>query len=264
MRTVQTLLRLLVPLLLFLCTGTAQAALSPPSLLTDFVTATDATSYTTANISPGANTLITTVVFNRLIGTPNTPTLTGCSMTWTQNDTATSNGYRITVFRSTSASPGSACALTADFASQTQLDGWIFVYQWDDAAITGTNGSDGIVQSVDDAEGGASVTAASITLASFADATNNAAFGCWTHGSASIAHEGSGFTLLGDRVAGSARRATCEYKIGEDTTVDITWESTGVALGIAMEIAEGAAGGVAGSLVNGVPLRSLVNGGLVR
>lgn len=242
--------RLLLVVLLLLGVGIrpAHGVISAPTLLTAETDTSDATSYATDPISPAANSLILVIVVTRLAGTPAEPALSGCSMTWTQMQTGLTSTVgsvstaRLTTFRGTSATPGSNCALTADLGAETQLGGFIYVYQWADAAITGTNGSDGVVQAPATDNEGATAAAGSITLSAFADATNNAAFACWYHAGSVAATAGDGFTLLGDIVSDS-RRVTCEYKVGEDTTVDMSWtESTELLVGAAMEIAAASTG----------------------
>lgn len=235
--------------LALLLPSVAWAQLSAPSLIMDFDDSVDRSSYTTTTISPGVDTLvIVTVISRRVASAPPAPTLSGCGMTWTQiaSQLGASSTARVTMFRSTSVSPGSGCALTASFTGDVQLGAWFFGHEWTNADVTGTNGSNGVVQSVADIEADADVSTASITLAAFGDAVNNAALGCWYHGSSSAATEGAGFTLSGDQLQDSARRGTCEYQIGEDTSVDMSWGGSGRAIGIALEIKmEDTAGGQA-------------------
>lgn len=228
-------LRMFWLLLLFvLWPSVAWAALSP-SLLIANGTDTDATSFNTANISPAANSLILLEVHSKDDGAAVTPTVTGCSMTWTQVATVSFNGgsSSVTLFRSLNASPGSACALTIDFSGSTQQEiSWI-IHQWDGVDTSGTNGSGAIVQSATNSSEGA--TTLSVTLAAFGDATNNAAAGFFGRNSAAVTTVGGGFTILGDFLP-SARRASAEYKIGEDTGVDMSWGTSNAVGGVAVEI----------------------------
>lgn len=219
--------------------GAAQAALGINNLAGDG-TGANQTSYTTAAISPTANALVLVSVQNTTVsGTPNTPTVTGCSMTWTQviTDRLGSTVLRMTMFRGLSASPGSGCALTIDFAGQEQTDITWVVNEWTGVDTGGTNGSAAVVQSNSDDEAAAAVTSADVSLAAFGDATNNGAYGCFLHSASQAPTEGSGFTLLGTGSTGTGRRTDCEYKTGEDTVVDMSWgASSATAVGIAMEI----------------------------
>ena len=79
-----------------------------PVSLTSGSSATDATSYATASITPTANKLVLLAVFNRVAaGTANAPTATGCGLTWVQ--VATSLGTtalrRLTLFRALGSAP---------------------------------------------------------------------------------------------------------------------------------------------------------------
>lgn len=105
------------------------------SNLTTGASATDATSYATASVSPSANKLILLFVGNRRSGgSPTQPTVTGASMTWTLVDSADGgNEVRTSIFRSLNASPGSG-ALTIDFGGVTQGS-----CGWSVAEFTGTN-----------------------------------------------------------------------------------------------------------------------------
>lgn len=228
----------LVGLLLTLAVSPTNASAALVTTLLDAIAiATDQTTYTSNAISPAANQIILVAVFSRAATTINTHTLSGCGMTWTEVRTQTAaNLVRGTLFRGVSASPGSSCALTTGHGGQTQLDGWIIVHQWAGADIGGTNGSNAIVQSNGDNEASANVLVGDVTLAAFGDATNNGAVGFFYHGSSAVANLGAGFTVLGDQVSGGARRVTGEYKIGEDTLVDMDWASTAVTIGIAAEI----------------------------
>jgi len=193
-------------------------------------------SATTSNLSPTANSWILVVVGNRLAAGATAPeTPTGCSLTFVQMQTGTVGSHRITTFRSLSATPGSGCALTVGFSAVTQDSVEIIVNEYSGTDTSGTNGSGAVVQaSATDDEGAASVNTSSVALAAFGDAVNNAPIGCWYRGSSGAATAGAGFTIHGD-TAGS-RRMTCEDKIGEDTTVDISWATSTTGVGLAIEL----------------------------
>lgn len=225
----------LLLLVVLLWPGAAQAVLSP-SLLIENGTDADATSFNTANISPGANMLILVEVHSKDDGAATTPTLSGCTMTWVQVATVNFNGgsSSVTLFRSLSATPGSACALTIDFSGSTQQEiSWI-IHQWDGVDTSGTNGSGAIVQSAtNSAETGMSL---SVTLAAFGDAVNNAAVGFFgRNGSGAPTVGAGGYTLLGDFLP-NARRASAEYLIGQDTSVDMSWATNNAMGGVAVEV----------------------------
>ena len=63
---------------------------------------TDATSFTTASVTPSANALVLCAVENSVSGTPATPTLSGNGLTWVQIATChydqSGTQYRVTLF----------------------------------------------------------------------------------------------------------------------------------------------------------------------
>lgn len=166
------------------------------SNLTSGNTLTQATSYNTNSISPSANRLIFLTV-NSLFpsGVPNTPTVTGASMTWTQVQTETSDHIRVTVFRALSSSPGSG-VLTIDFGGQTQHDINYSIDSFTNVDTSGTNGSGAVVQS---AVGTGTSATPSVTLAALQN-SSNVSFGALAleAGGVSIT-KGSNFTELSNQ-----------------------------------------------------------------
>lgn len=206
--------------------------------LTSGGSASSANSYATASISPSASKIILLGVANpRGAGSPNIPTVTGASMTWTQVATyldSSASLRRITLFRSVNASPGSG-ALTIDFAGQSQDACMWSVTEVTGADTGGTNGSNAIVQTAT-GEANGTVTGVTATLGAFSNASN-ATFGIVRHNSNGLAiTEGSGFTELSE-VAITNNRYQTQYKATNDTTVDWSWSSTSLnATAIAAEI----------------------------
>jgi hypothetical protein len=182
---------------------------------------------TSASITPTAGRfVIITVTSGTSSSTnPNIPTVSGCNMTWTYV-----NGYlnaiglsrRISVFRGVAVSPTNG-AITADFAGQNQVGCTIEVAEMSGIDTTGTNGSNGIVQSVAEIVAG-SATSKTITLATLAK-TDNVTFGCcmaWGYGTA--ISPGSGYTELNDTVntVGSQTQMQIKLPLGS-TTVNWTF-----------------------------------------
>lgn len=201
---------------------------------------TDASSYTTASITPSANKLILVAVENTKDTTPDIPTLSGNGLTWVQVNTTNGQVVRITLFRSMGASP-SAGTITIDFAGVTQTGAMWSIAEFDGVDTTGTNGSGAIVQSV---TGGVNPDTYgwSITLGAFGNA-NNAAYGAFTSTNATMT-AGTGFTLLGNasNAAPQSKLAT-EWQATQNTTVAIGYSNppnTGVVRGIAVEIKQAA------------------------
>ena len=91
---------------------------------------TNAASYATASWTPTTGRLAICSVENEFSGTPNTPTVSGNGLTWSQIATylcdSSGTQIRITLFAALTAG-GSAGAVTADFAGQTQAGGCVIV-----------------------------------------------------------------------------------------------------------------------------------------
>lgn len=95
-----------------LSTSSATSIVATTSDATSFGGTLSSCDYTKANL---------VVVMSRIAsGTPNTPTLSGAGVTWTQGVTHNTGVYRVTVFYGTNTRAFSSGTITADFASQTQ------------------------------------------------------------------------------------------------------------------------------------------------
>lgn len=204
--------------------------------LTTSSSGTDATSYTTASISPTADRLVLVAVYggNDTAGSPE-PTVTGAGMTWVTvltNPAVTDSGQRITVFRGLSASPGSG-ALTIDFGV-TEIDrcSWS-ITEFENVDLTGTNGSGAVVQSVaNDADATTSLT---VTLAAFGS-TDNATYGAISLANNTAITQGTGFTELGEADGPEAGSIESQWRNDNDTSVDWSFASSNHIVGIAVEI----------------------------
>lgn len=214
---------------------------------------TDATSYTTASITPTSNCLILATVSTRMAAAaPNEPTASGCGLTWVVvqsvifDDTGTQK--RKTTFRGMGASPSSG-TVTFDFGGQTQTNCVWIIDEASGVDTSGTNGSGAIAQSVTAAPhlGGATGTSITATLAAFSSA-DNATYGVFTNDGTDFAFTvGSGFTQLAeinDIASGENTLAMMsEWKSTNDTTVDASLSGVAAALGgIAIEIVAAATG----------------------
>lgn len=239
-------------------------AIGTPTQLTAASDTVDRTSYTTASITPASGKLYLLAVYNRVsAGTANTPTVTGAGVTWVKiDDIAPISALRhMTVFRAIG--PGSAGALTISLAGQTQMHCIWSISEWDGIDMSGTNGSGAIVQSN---TGSATATSLSVSLSAFGD-TANATYGMFFHAAAEATTVGSGFTSLSDtQVAdgGANGDMKVEYKLSNDTGVDVSFTTSSQVGGIAVEIkAAVVATGNGLPLVNaGLVNMGLVNGGL--
>lgn len=205
------------------------------SNLTSGASTVDASSFTTASITPPSDTLILLTVSSRLAsGAPNTPTVSGCGLTWVEitNVVNTGGNRRLTCFRARGSSPTSG-TLTIDFGGQSQTEAsWISDYVTDSDS-SGTNGSGAIVQSATGSA--ASGTTSTVTLAAFGS-SSNAAYGVHVNTNPSAITPGSGFTELAENsTSESGTDMQSEYKLN-DTTVDATWTGSGSWYSLAVEI----------------------------
>lgn len=214
--------------------------------LTDNVSTTDASSYATASITPGAYNLIKATFVSRtnITADPNQPTLTGCGLTWSvlqtvvYDDSSTSR-RRETTFIAMGSSPSTG-ALTFDCGGQTQTTA---MWTVDESVIinsTSTTPTDAIVQSKTNKDTGGTGTGLTVTLDS-TPSSDNITYGVFGFGAVTGgATPGSGFTELSDRtdVAGeNGIGISSLWKFGTDATVDVTVSTTGTEVGgIAIEI----------------------------
>lgn len=147
-----------------------------PTVLTCSYSVTAAASYDTASITPTANKLILASCVTEFSTTcPTVPTLSGCGLTWVENDTICwDNGgttRRTTMFRAMGSSPTTG-ALTFDLSSETQDTCSWSIVEWDTVVTTGSNGADAIVQSVQSPVSPGSETFLDLAFAAFADSNN--------------------------------------------------------------------------------------------
>ncbi|MFA5828849.1 MAG: DUF2341 domain-containing protein [Candidatus Shapirobacteria bacterium] len=196
-------------------------------------TETDASSYDTASISPGANKLVLLAVASRVAGGGNnTPTASGVGMSWDLVTTVQEPGSwnRISLLRAMSPSPSSG-AITISFGGQTQTAVNWQISEFSNVDTSGTNGASAIGQSQTNT--GASVTSLTVTLGAF-QSTNNATYGAMISEVASPINQGTGFTEVYDLSVTDSALET-EWKDSNDTSVD--WSFTqGRVGGIAVEI----------------------------
>lgn len=122
--------------------------------------------------------------------------------------------------------------ITPDGVTTWTQGGWIV-----DEIVTSV--ASPVVQSAQNSET-ASHTELTVTLAAFADAVENIAYGVFAHNEDTLLTPGAGFTDLGSSSEDTenTNRIRSIWKIGEDTGVDITSASTtSDVFGIAAEIA---------------------------
>jgi hypothetical protein len=196
----------------------------------------DATSYSTpADCSLLANKLYLLFVSTRTAaGSPNEPTVTGLSVTWTKIRTKISapNNTRLTVFRTLNTTAVGPGALTIDLGGQTQQNMQLHMAVVSGVVTGGTNGADAIVQSADISPSDGS-TSATVILSAITSA-QNAVVGGMSNTYAVIT-PGSGFTELSE-FGQDNRESQIQYKIGTDNTCDWTFASANDIVGIAVEV----------------------------
>lgn len=205
------------------------------SNLTSGSDTTDASSYSTASITPSANklVLVAVVVRNDTADAVSTTTISGNSLTYVSVQTQTfGTRQRLTVFRAMGASPTTG-AITINPGETVDHCTWT-VDEFTNMDTSGTNGSGAIVQSVANSTTGA--TSLTVTLAAFGD-TNNATYGAFTH---AVFNEdisvGSGFTQLADTFTTNVFGVFTEFKDTNDTSVDASWTTSDRAAGVGIEI----------------------------
>ena len=185
---------------------------------------TDLTSYPTNLQTPTADRLQLLWVYSIAAAAPNTPTVTGCNLTWVEVDNQIDSGSlrKITLFRALGAIP-TLGLLTIDFAGQTQTGcAWSWV-EYDGIDISGTNGSGAIVQSAKNATA-VNATSLTVTLAAFSDASNATVGGFGIPlNTAATPVVGSGFTATGQRNQNNPNLSIgSEFLASNDTSVDMT------------------------------------------
>lgn len=205
---------------------------------------TDANSYATASITPGADKLVLAWVYSIAATTPNTPTASGNSLTWVEIDNQLDKDSlrRLTLFRAMGSSPSSG-AVTFDFGGQTQTGcGWSII-EYTGMDTSGTNGSGAIVQSAKNLTA-STATSLTVTLGAFSS-TNNATAGGFGFplNTAGLPTAGSGFTRTGQRNQATPNLSIgSEFRSDNDTTVDMASAAASVPwAGIAVEIKEAVA-----------------------
>lgn len=191
-------------------------------------TAASVSSQNTASITPVANDLYLLAVGNQVgAGTPNTPTATGGGgLTWVQIATQQvgTTTRRVTLFRAQKPSGLSSGAVTIAFAGQTQTEIAWSITEVANCATSGTDGSGAIIQSNTNVSD-VGVTSATVTLAAFADSTNNAAYFCIANNNGvTVTPESTpAFTELTDQTPTANLGLEDEYHIGEDTSITCTF-----------------------------------------
>jgi hypothetical protein len=212
-------------------------ALADATQLTSAYDSTDASSYTTASITPPANQLILyeTSVRVGATATGNPPSLSGNGMTPTfaveDGDTGTTANRKY-LHRAMGASP-SAGAVTITPAVAAGGCSWS-IAAWNKVPTSGTNGS-GAVRNPTGSGDTVSATSGSITLPAFL--TDSAVYASFFHQANEASTHEATFTELSDVNGTSPNHGDmAEWKETADTTPSATWTTSSAWRGVACEI----------------------------
>jgi len=184
------------------------------TLLTSDGTATGATSFTTASITPTGYRVIIVGVANR-DGTTAEPTVSGCGISWTKIDTQNyfTNGYQTSLFWGMAPNPSTG-TLTIDYGAQTPTAALWIVTQ-----LTEVDVYDPIVQSVEVGIDG-NASSITVTLAAFASADNGTIGMIGSEGVGFSIDNGAGFTEIAEEGFFDTTIGMMEFNAGNDTSVD--------------------------------------------
>lgn len=204
------------------------------------------TSTLTNSISPVANKLYLLSVATDWGGSaePNTPSVSGCNLTWelvesAYYDTTSSSRRKLTLFRAMGSSPTSG-QVTISMGAQNQNAFTWSIEEVTDAKTSGSNGADAIVQTDSQVVTDNSNDEVNMVLNAFADPLNLvfAVFSEADSGHTMTFDKGvEDFINLSSQTGLSAPTLYTAWKQGEDTAIEL--ESSGAIIGggIAIEIA---------------------------
>lgn len=195
----------------------------------------DRSSYTNTSWTPPSSGLIVAFVFNRKTATPDTPTMSGNSLTWTNIVTVqgvTDANNRATLFGA-NASGSTTGATTVDFGGVTQLGCFVSFFH-----VAGVDLSGGVAAAfVQSPTGQGAGTSASITLAAAGHADNRP-ISFFGHITNEVVTPRTNWTEL-DEFLGTAplRGINSQYR-GDtfETTASASWATSAPWVGIAAEI----------------------------
>lgn len=191
--------------------GFAEADTAPadPEVTTATLTTTSGRAYVAYVLTSTDTTTVTSV--------------TGCNMTWTQRALATRSGaFNLYMFTALADGSSTSTALTVD--KNGAGTGQITVV----VELAGIDTSAPFVQYADDISA-SNGTQSTLTLASFADATNNAVVFAAAHATNEAQASVAGYSEYGDVGHNTPTRRLSSYaNVGEDTTPNVSWTTSGV------------------------------------
>lgn len=189
----------------------------------------DASTYTTASVSVGANRLLLLCIVSRGNSGTTISSITGTlsGVTWVEiNSDVFGTNRELHVYRAMRGSAGSG-TIAVNF-SATQRSAQVFLYECDGVDTTGTNGSGAVGstgQTVD--ESMADTDTITVTLAAFAASTNTTFAVCASKDECTgVAFEGA-YTEEQDSAGANTRMAVGHLIGTEDNSVVMTLSVTG-------------------------------------
>lgn len=201
--------------------------------VTSVASGTDATSYSTASVTPTANRLLIAAVSSSRGGaTPSVPSCTGFGATWVQIPSATVTlvvggaTFRLTLFSTLSGGSPSTTVFTADWGAETQAGASISVSEFSLA-------QNSFVQVVPN-----TITAsASLSISLSAFGAGNGGFAAFTSTANNVVTPDTGWTELHDLGHNTpAERIETQWRADSDTTASASQGAAADWLGIAIEI----------------------------
>jgi len=251
--TIRKTLRLVWVALSVLVTAQAAHAAPTPSVLASGSSSTDtAADFTTGTASPTANRLQLLLIHHVETTTAAAiSSVTGCSMTWAEvtNYAYNTSSRRISIWRTMSATPGSACALTIATGTRTGI-----AYLWTEWTELDTSGSDGSGAIVTSTSGTntASGTSLNNTFATFGSESNAGVEVCVSNvnGNVYTVDATATWTQIGTSQAHASPASTTavQYRIGTDTTATCTFTTNGGIAAIGVELKAAAAATSSGGI----------------
>jgi hypothetical protein len=204
----------------------------------------DRTLYTTASISPTASRWLVVDSCGRAATDPGAPTISGLSLSWTQEASLLSTGASpprlARHYAWTGVAPGSG-AITISWGATTSIGTAWHVYELSADVDT----SDPFVQTVTSAPGTAG-TGITISLAAFGSTDNRPLIAAY-HGANETSTVEAGYTEIGNvfGTAGNLSWATAYHGTTADTTPSYSWvANTSERAAIGSEIKAAPAGAV--------------------
>jgi len=219
----------------------------------DINLATDVTSYSNASWTPPTDGLIIAFVLSARSGGPDTPTMSGNSLTWVQIGTtlAIGSGRGLSLFAA-NASGATTGATTVSFGANTQLGCIVSFFQ-----ATGVDLSGGVAAAfVQSPSNSGTATSGSVTLSAAASSANRpiAAFG---HLVNEVSTERANWTEVDDmHGVGFPRGLITQWRSDAfETTASASWTTSADWGGIAAELKAEAAAAASPMTLKGTGLQ---------